>query len=297
MAARLTAILGRLGPRHFRDRVRRRLFDRPHARRHSRARGRRQAGAVRVVRAQFRPPGRVARGPAPCARQGRDPDGLRLRAPARTDPRTRRALARGREGGGDPAQQPAAGGLVAQARDVAPLLSPVQVAVRHSDRARQRGFPAARSHRRRGRQLVRQPRCVPARAGSLDRAAARHRHLHPGHAQCRRVELHAPPHARSRRRRHHLAQHPPAAHRHLFCAAVRVRRLPDVRLFDHQLPLDRPHGRRLDLDHVGDRHARRRAVPGARDHRRICRPRAARDPALAALPDRGNGSLAAGGER
>ncbi len=68
--------------------------------------------------------------------------------------------------------------------------------------------------------------------------------------------------------------------------------VPAVRLFDRQLPLDRPHRGRLDLDHVGDRHPRRRPVPGARHHRRVCRARAARDPALAALPDRGDRSLA-----
>ena len=63
--------------------------------------------------------------------------------------------------------------------------------------------------------------------------------------------------------------------------------LSAVRSILRQLPMDPSHGRRLDLDHVGDRHSRRRAIPGARHHRRISRPLAAREPPLADLSDRG----------
>ena len=74
----------------------------------------------------------------------------------------------------------------------------------------------------------------------------------------------------------------------------RARRIPARDLFDHQLSVHPAHGRRLVVDHGGDRDPWRGTAPGARDHRRICRAHPARDPPAAELHRGGDGEGSAG---
>src|SRR4051794_30043789 len=78
-----------------------------------------------------------------------------------------------------------------------------------------------------------------------------------------------------------------------FCA----RRLAAGHLFDHQLFIRAAYGGRLVLDHGGDRDPRRRAIIGARHHRRICRPYSARDAPATELCSGGDGGGSAGWPR
>ena len=193
MAQRLTAILQPSAPTKSSSST----TARPTARWPRSARWRRPTGGCGSSRSSATSAirSRCAQG-SPRAGQRRDPDGLRLRASARTHSGADRALARGREGGGDPAQQPRAKRRRLQSarrRSSTTGCSRRCRTFRSNPAARISCCWIARPSRRSTPSTITTCSCAVWCAGSACRSRPS---LHAGHAQRGRIELHVPPHDR-----------------------------------------------------------------------------------------------------
>ncbi len=281
-AARGAARRSARAARALRDHLRQRQFGGRHAGEDQGAFRARPARALRVVRPQFRPHGGAARRPASCARRRRRADGLRFRAPAGSAADACRRMETRHQGGAD---QAAAGpdAVGAQARHLTLVLQAAERDRRRRNRAGQRRLPAARPRGGGAHQRLRGPRHLPARPGALVRLSDRDHSVRAGSSRRRRIEIFADQDDRSRGDGRGRAQRQAAAHRHPSFARLRRGRSLAAGLLVHQLPSGQAHGCRLDVDHVRDRHSRRRPIPGARHHGRISRPACAREPRLADL--------------